>query len=74
LAGIVRLVWIVTMLPDNPATLRAYAAIFDRMTPSTATLAAVRALRFMAEEVERRSAMPSADHQANAFNGAAACV
>jgi hypothetical protein len=40
--------------PDDPAALRGFAAIFDRMTPSDATLAAARALRFMADEIERQ--------------------
>jgi hypothetical protein len=53
---------------DDPQTLRAYAAIFDRMLPSDATLAAARALRFQADEIERQSAV---DHQANAPNAAA---
>jgi hypothetical protein len=57
----------------RPDTLRTYAALFEKMLPSDATCAAARALRFMADEIERRIviAKPSADHQANALNGAA---
>jgi hypothetical protein len=42
------------LLVDSPETLRTYAALFDRMVPSEATCAAARALRFMANEIERR--------------------
>jgi hypothetical protein len=48
---------------------RAGAAEGDKMRPSDATRAAAKALRFQADELERRRALPSADHQA--FNGAA---
>jgi hypothetical protein len=41
-------------LVDDPETLRSYALLFDRMVPSEASLAAARALRFQADEIERR--------------------
>jgi hypothetical protein len=47
---------IVATAMDNPETLRTHAALFERMRPSTdATVAAANALRFMANEFERRS-------------------
>jgi hypothetical protein len=39
---------------DDPKTFRAYAALFERMVTSDATLAAAKALRFQTDEIERR--------------------
>jgi hypothetical protein len=44
----------VVVMTDDPEGLRTYAAIFDKMIPSDATLAAAKALRFQADEIERR--------------------
>jgi hypothetical protein len=38
----------------NPQTLRTHAALFEKMLPSDATSAAAAALRFQADEIERR--------------------
>jgi hypothetical protein len=38
----------------QPETLRSYAANFERMLPSEATLAAAKALRFQTNEIMRR--------------------
>jgi hypothetical protein len=45
---------ILSRLMDDPKTLRTYAALFDAMLPTDETSAATRALRFMADEIERR--------------------
>jgi hypothetical protein len=48
----------------NPETLRKYAALFDAMLPrSAATTAAAAALRFQAEEIERRGSGEVAESQ-----------
>jgi hypothetical protein len=44
---------------DDPKTFRDDADLFDRMRPSEATLAAARALRFMADEIEHRRSAKS---------------
>jgi hypothetical protein len=44
------------MLTDDLETLLTYAALFEGMVPSDAACAAARALRFQADEIERRSA------------------
>jgi len=41
-------------LLDDPEALRIYAALFEKMLPIEATLAAARALRLQAAEIERR--------------------
>jgi hypothetical protein len=41
-------------MDEDPETLRAYAKLFEKMSrPTSATQSAARALRFMADEIER---------------------
>jgi hypothetical protein len=56
-------------MPHDADILRTYLALFERMLPSDAILAAAKVLRFMADEIKRQVARDGCDDARVECNG-----